>query len=125
MHEETMIVSSNDFVTIARAKIAHQRIITIGTTVIRFCESLPLVRRQLPDHDKLLLPDDVQYFRNTLTLNNYQQNQQCTIRKISDHQRSVETHIFITPARNFMIADIIMTNFHLPQTTLLVLVSSF
>lgn len=36
-----------------------------------------------------------------------------------------ETNIFITPGFRFRIADALITNFHLPQSTLLVLVSAF
>jgi S-adenosylmethionine:tRNA ribosyltransferase-isomerase len=36
-----------------------------------------------------------------------------------------ETGLFITPGYKFQVADAIMTNFHLPRTTLLMLVSAF
>jgi S-adenosylmethionine:tRNA ribosyltransferase-isomerase len=35
-----------------------------------------------------------------------------------------ETDIFITPGRRFRIADALMTNFHLPKSTLFMLVSA-
>jgi S-adenosylmethionine:tRNA ribosyltransferase-isomerase len=35
------------------------------------------------------------------------------------------TRIFIYPPRSFVVADALITNFHLPQTTLLMLVSAF
>lgn len=38
---------------------------------------------------------------------------------------SDETNIFITPGWNFRVVDAMITNFHLPQSTLLVLVSAF
>jgi S-adenosylmethionine:tRNA ribosyltransferase-isomerase len=36
-----------------------------------------------------------------------------------------ETHIFITPGFNFKVVDRLFTNFHLPKSTLLMLVSAF
>jgi S-adenosylmethionine:tRNA ribosyltransferase-isomerase len=36
-----------------------------------------------------------------------------------------ETDIFITPGYRFRAADLLMTNFHLPKSTLMMLVSAF
>jgi S-adenosylmethionine:tRNA ribosyltransferase-isomerase len=36
-----------------------------------------------------------------------------------------ESHLFITPGFRFLAVDALMTNFHLPKTTLLMLVSAF
>lgn len=36
-----------------------------------------------------------------------------------------ETNLFITPGHRFRVVDALVTNFHLPQTTLLMLVSAF
>ena len=36
-----------------------------------------------------------------------------------------ETRIFITPGYNFKVADVLLTNFHLPKSTLLMLVCAF
>lgn len=41
------------------------------------------------------------------------------------HPFSDETAIFITPGYRFRVADILMTNFHLPKSTLFMLVSAF
>jgi S-adenosylmethionine:tRNA ribosyltransferase-isomerase len=36
-----------------------------------------------------------------------------------------EVGLFITPGYQFKVVDLLMTNFHLPKTTLLMLVSAF
>jgi S-adenosylmethionine:tRNA ribosyltransferase-isomerase len=38
---------------------------------------------------------------------------------------SGDTQIFITPGFEFQVVDLLLTNFHLPKSTLLMLVSAF
>jgi S-adenosylmethionine:tRNA ribosyltransferase-isomerase len=39
--------------------------------------------------------------------------------------REGSTNLFITPGYNFKVVDCLITNFHLPKSTLLMLVSAF
>ena len=40
-------------------------------------------------------------------------------------QASGDTNIFITPGFEFRVVDVLITNFHLPKSTLMMLVSAF
>jgi S-adenosylmethionine:tRNA ribosyltransferase-isomerase len=40
-------------------------------------------------------------------------------------QASGDTDIFITPGFDFQVVDVLITNFHLPKSTLMMLVSAF
>jgi len=40
-------------------------------------------------------------------------------------QASGDTNIFITPGFAFQVVDVLITNFHLPKSTLMMLVSAF
>jgi S-adenosylmethionine:tRNA ribosyltransferase-isomerase len=42
-----------------------------------------------------------------------------------NHQTSGDTNIFITPGFDFQIVDLLITNFHLPKSTLMMLISAF
>lgn len=39
--------------------------------------------------------------------------------------QTVQTHLYITPGYEFQVVDALITNFHMPRTTMLVLVSAF
>ena len=45
--------------------------------------------------------------------------------QFSSHSNSFETKIFITPGFKFKVVDMLLTNFHLPKSTLLMLVCAF
>ena len=48
-----------------------------------------------------------------------------SVRALESHIRHGFTNIFITPGYTFKVVDAMITNFHLPKSTLLVLVSAF
>jgi len=113
MHAERVSVSAATCRAIEETRAAGGRVIAIGTTVIRALESAALAAAELPtgphaaafrsafeggDADSFCLPPD---------------------------GWSGETRLFIRPGFQFQVADGLLTNFHLPESTLLMLVCAF
>ena len=87
MHGELITVSAELCEKIHACKARGNRVIAVGTTVVRALESAAL-------------SGEIQPFAG-------------------------ETKIFITPGFRFKVVDVLLTNFHLPKSTLLMLVSAF
>jgi S-adenosylmethionine:tRNA ribosyltransferase-isomerase len=135
MHAERVSVSAATWDAIRRTREAGGRVIAVGTTVVRALESAALTmpefmasrasesdlsgpRESAEDGKRTVAPraaaDDLETERST-----------------ADHARaapptwSSETRLFIRPGFEFQLVDAMVTNFHLPESTLLMLVSAF
>jgi len=102
MHAETYEIPDAAAAAICRARREGRPIVAIGTTVVRALEDAALksqikhrARLAPADHAPLLEPG------------------------------SAEAEIFIKPGHCFVAVDQLLTNFHLPRSSLLVLVSAF
>lgn len=98
MHEEWAHVPEKTRNAITKAKSEGRRVIVVGTTAMRALESWA---RHLPQ--SLLSEEGPRVVRDW----------------------SGFTKLFITPGYEFQVADGLITNFHLPKSTLIVLVSAF
>ena len=98
MHFEHFSVSEEVLSKILRAKRNKKRIIAVGTTSLRALESLDF------DQDR----------SDKLQVNNF-------------HGENMfgKTNIFIRPGYKFKLVDGLITNFHLPKSTLFILISAF
>ena len=96
MHSEWVSLSSDTANRINTAKREGRRIIAVGTTTTRVLEGIAATRGVGVD----LGVDPLQGYEG-------------------------EINIFITPGFKFRVIDALITNFHLPKSTLLVLVSAF
>lgn len=132
MHTETFCVKKQ---TIERL-IAHQgHAVAVGTTSVRTLESLYYIgykMLQLPDAEEQhwhveqwepyqmqVAPDDTPTTMEALqAIANYMQRNALTTLHGS-------TQIIIAPGYNYHIVKMLITNFHQPQSTLLLLVSAF
>jgi S-adenosylmethionine:tRNA ribosyltransferase-isomerase len=109
MHPEKFSVSAE-----AADKINHaQRIIAVGTTTVRALESMTLETRML----KAFKLESAQ--RESRMLRAFKSSK----RRIAAQEG--KTDIFIYPPFDFRVVDVLLTNFHLPRSTLLMLVSAF
>jgi S-adenosylmethionine:tRNA ribosyltransferase-isomerase len=95
LHSERYTLPASTAAALNRAVAEGRRIVAVGTTVVRTLES---VARQfgISGADR---------------------------RELEPH--SGETEIFISPGFEFRLAGALLTNFHLPQSSLLMLVSAF
>ena len=94
MHAERFSISPEAADNINNA----QRIVAVGTTVVRVLETAVLGTRPL---------------------------KAITFNKPQIQPRSGKTDLFIYPPFEFRVVDALLTNFHLPRSTLLMLVSAF
>jgi S-adenosylmethionine:tRNA ribosyltransferase-isomerase len=101
MHKEYYEISDITARLVNKAKACDKKVIAVGTTVCRALESAA-----------------IKY--NTFFYQGQKLQTQYGIRDTKD-----DTSIFIYPGYDFKIVDMLLTNFHLPKTTLLMLVSAF
>lgn len=135
IHEERIILDENIFEKIYELKKQNKKIVAVWTTSTRILESLPYLWRELKGDLELICPSystwlgiheahevSVSDFWNSFKLeeNNIILNLQKENWKIT-----FDTKLFIFPWFEFKIIDELITNFHLPKSTLLVLVSTF
>lgn len=130
MHTETVSVPLSVISDIITAMETGRPILAVGTTSVRTLESLPyfglLARtRDVSDRDEMRIDQWTAYEQtddDTLTL----------LRTLHDalEARGMDTlngstQIMIAPGYSWRVVDMMVTNFHQPQSTLLLLVSSF
>ncbi len=126
MHAEQMIISRQNVENL----VESDNIIAVGTTSMRTLESLywyGVKLISLPDapfkisklmpyrYDKAILPSRKEAFQEVLSY----------MRRNKLEKISGETEIMIVPGYPFQVCDALITNFHLPSTTLILLVAAF
>lgn len=109
MHSEWVEVSEETVEKIHRAKQEGRRVIAVGTTTVRTLEGVALLTKHL-EHSVSVSNDSTNLVRDTCD----------ALRAYTG-----DINIFIKPGFEFQIVDAMITNFHLPKSTLLMLVSAF
>jgi S-adenosylmethionine:tRNA ribosyltransferase-isomerase len=124
MHAEQVIVTKENLVAMLSAKT----IVAVGTTSLRTLESLywygvkliedPKSEFNISQQDAYTLPS---HHTKENALNRVLQK----INELGNNFLSGETAIYIMPGYTFRIADALITNFHQPGSTLMLLVAAF
>jgi len=102
MHSERAAVGAATCEAIMQARAAGRRVVAAGTTVVRALESAAL--SAYADGD-------------------FPEASQAPVTRLAPW--SGETRLFIKPGFRFRVVDALLTNFHLPESTLLMLVCAF
>ena len=89
--------------------------VAVGTTVVRALESAALAPGEAHP--------GARWRRRTAPARALAPKNQRTARPLAPW--SGETRLFITPGFRFSVVDVLLTNFHLPESTLLMLVCAF
>ncbi len=123
IHSEPITVPADIFARIANLKLTHKNIIPVGTTMIRTLESLPFAYRLLCDI--LTLTPEQQTRRDNLTADIQTPETIITIENITETSYSFSTKLYIYPGFTFHIIDGLITNFHIPRSSLLMIISAY
>jgi S-adenosylmethionine:tRNA ribosyltransferase-isomerase len=104
LHAEHAVVGAATCEAVAQTRADGGRVVAVGTTVVRALESAALAARAPPPAAPA--PCD-------------------TVAQPPLAPWAGETRLFITPGFRFQVVDALLTNFHLPESTLLMLVCAF
>ena len=119
MHSEWLEVGLDTTVRVNAAKQAGRRVIAVGTTVVRALETAANDARD--GAGTTPGTGEVDRVGNTRS----RPRREPAVEDGCIRPFRGETDIFITPGYRFRVVDVLITNFHLPESTLLMLVCAF
>lgn len=128
IHREPIIIENSLFQQIYQRKNEKKNLIAVWTTMVRLLETLPYLRASLSSSEKeSILPDvDAFHFRESITSDVQLSDYEKYVHDVNLQQNRIvcETQLFIFPGWRFRIIDEMITNFHLPKSSLLMLISA-
>lgn len=124
MHREPFVVTLE---LLKDIRLSNKKIIAVGTTSVRTLESLYYAGVKTIEEGK---PSDIDQWMPYTREYNYTTEEalDALIAYLEDNKLnslSVGTKIIIVPGFKFRLVDVLVTNFHQPQSTLLLLISAF
>lgn len=102
MHSEYVEVSGETTKKVNQAKKQNRRVIAVGTTTVRTVEGIARIQSS-----------------------DFRFKQELHREKCEVHPYTGDINLFIVPGFQFQIVDALVTNFHLPKSTLFMLVCAF
>lgn len=134
MHDEMFIVNKSTILAILESMAEKKKIIAVGTTSVRTLETLywagvKMLKNEFNPESELMLNQDepyrlMNYAKSISPLESYQS----IIEYLAHFNRATfsgRTKLFIMPKYDYKVIDGIITNFHLPKSTLILLVAAF
>lgn len=127
MHSEQIVVSKSFIEELKLAVETQRNIVSVGTTSVRTIESLYWIgvkilggnkNINLKQWDAYELPQDISVGVSLSALISYLNSE-----KMNDLR--VATQLLIAPGYKFRFVNMLITNFHVPKSTLLLLVAAF
>jgi S-adenosylmethionine:tRNA ribosyltransferase-isomerase len=146
IHSEYIEITPDTFEQIAIAKSWLQPLVAVWTTVTRTLESLPYLRALFSDQAKSLVSANTHAYRENVTVsitqdyaNNYIKSWKIARNGTINTSElwwydiypnewiviSFESALYIYPWFEYIIVSQLITNFHLPRSSLLMLVAGF
>uniref|UniRef100_A0A7C4M115 S-adenosylmethionine:tRNA ribosyltransferase-isomerase n=1 Tax=candidate division CPR3 bacterium TaxID=2268181 RepID=A0A7C4M115_UNCC3 len=121
MHEEFFEVKKEVWEKVLQAKADGRRIISVGTTTTRVLETLGKNQKSKIKSQNYRVPSG-QIFKNVPKIPKSPKSP----KNLNNPEFIIgSTDIFIYPPYRFEVIDALITNFHLPKSTLMMLVSAF
>lgn len=124
MHQEEIIIIRNNLEKL----LSHSKVVSVGTTSLRTLESLYWFGVRLEENpDAPFMVEKMQPYENETTVPKHKalENVLNLMDRKSLNHLIGHTEIFIFPGYQFRIVDALITNFHLPGSTLILLIASF
>jgi S-adenosylmethionine:tRNA ribosyltransferase-isomerase len=125
MHRERVSVSAATWEAIEKTRAAGGRVVAVGTTVVRALESAALA---LPTRSGAAVSpagSDTAPGSHTAIWSQAPSSYAVHQAGMPENGWSGETRLFIRPGFQFRVTDALLTNFHLPESTLLMLACAF